>query len=111
VTPTASSKSGRETGFINHSCHPNFLFQHWKRNGIPVIKVVSSRPISKGEELTIDYGDAFFESGMQCVCGSINCRHGKLAAQGVQMQITRSHGDSATEYRFQAPGAVSFELS
>ena len=102
---------GNLTRFINHSCDYNTLFQHWKRNGIPVIKVVSTRPISKGEELTIDYGDAFFESGMQCVCGAVNCRHGELAAQGVQMQITRGYGDSATEYRFQAPGAVSFELS
>lgn len=52
----------------NHSCDPNTAY-----NGL---NVVALRPISSGEELTLDYA-TFLDKNMQpfhCLCGAANCR-------------------------------------
>jgi D-alanine-D-alanine ligase-like ATP-grasp enzyme len=52
----------------NHSCDPNTAY-----NGL---NVVATRPIAKGEELTLDYA-TFLDKNMQpfhCLCGAPNCR-------------------------------------
>jgi D-alanine-D-alanine ligase len=52
----------------NHSCDPNTAY-----NGL---NVVTTRPIAKGEELTLDYA-TFLDKNMQpfhCLCGAPNCR-------------------------------------
>ncbi len=52
----------------NHSCDPNTAY-----NGL---NVVTTRPIAKGEELTLDYA-TFLDKNMQpfhCLCGASNCR-------------------------------------
>ena len=52
----------------NHSCDPNTAYDG--------LNVVTARPITKGEELTLDYA-TFLDKNMQpfhCSCGSPNCR-------------------------------------
>jgi D-alanine-D-alanine ligase-like ATP-grasp enzyme len=52
----------------NHSCDPNTAY-----NGL---NVVATRPVAKGEELTLDYA-TFLDKNMQpfhCLCGTSNCR-------------------------------------
>jgi D-alanine-D-alanine ligase len=52
----------------NHSCQPNTVY-----NGL---NVVTTRHISSGEELTLDYA-TFLDQNMQpfhCLCGAPNCR-------------------------------------
>ena len=52
----------------NHSCQPNTTY-----NGL---NVLTTRPVSRGEELTLDYGQ-FLDKNMQpfhCHCGAPNCR-------------------------------------
>lgn len=54
--------------FINHSCNPNVGMKGDR-------EFVAMRPISAGEELTIDY--AMIDNvdyAMVCTCGSSNCR-------------------------------------
>jgi D-alanine-D-alanine ligase-like ATP-grasp enzyme len=52
----------------NHSCDPNTAY-----NGL---NVITTRPIEKGEEFTLDYA-TFLDKNMQpfhCLCGAPNCR-------------------------------------
>ncbi len=51
----------------NHSCNPNTQYEG--------LNVIASRPIKKGEELTLNYA-SFLDEHMepfQCQCGSYNC--------------------------------------
>jgi SET domain-containing protein len=60
--------SGAE--FVNHSCDPNLrAVFHGKR-----CYYFSTRRIKKGEELTIFYGEGYFNSRhLKCICGEPNC--------------------------------------
>jgi len=52
----------------NHSCDPNTAY-----NGL---NVVTTRPVARGEELTLDYA-TFLDKNMQpfhCLCGAPTCR-------------------------------------
>jgi len=64
----ASGGSGAE--YINHSCDPN-LFT-WIHKGH--ILYMSTRPIKKGEELTVDYHFSKDIEEVPCFCGSTKCR-------------------------------------
>jgi hypothetical protein len=54
---------------INHSCNPNTFFD------TTAMRVVTLRPIKRGEELTWFYPSAEWEmaQSFQCFCGSPNC--------------------------------------
>lgn len=52
--------------FLNHSCDPNAM-----RSGV---KVFAWRPISAGDEITIDYRlNASGDESWPCLCGSAEC--------------------------------------
>ena len=56
--------------FANHSCEPNCFLE--KSSG--AFSIMSNRDISKGEELSIDYGwglDGLFQR--KCRCGTPSC--------------------------------------
>ena len=55
---------------LNHSCEPNCYLRIYKR----AIEVYTLRKISRGTELTIDYGLTPHEEGMNCRCGKPKCR-------------------------------------
>jgi len=56
--------------FFNYSCDPSAYFEY--REGVPLI--ISSRPIERGEEITIDYGFEPTEvTRFPCTCGKPNC--------------------------------------
>ncbi|HWC53987.1 MAG TPA: SET domain-containing protein-lysine N-methyltransferase [Chitinophagaceae bacterium] len=54
---------------INHSCNPNTFFD------THAMRVITLRPIKRGEELTWFYPSAEWEmaQSFQCFCGSPNC--------------------------------------
>jgi uncharacterized protein len=60
--------SGAE--LINHSCHPNLRSQIVKGH----ILYISTRPIRKGEELTVDYRFSPKIDKVSCRCGAHRCR-------------------------------------
>ena len=64
--------------YINHSCEPNMEARIKKgADAVNHIMMYALRSIGKGEELTLDYGDEYFNDFIRpvgCKCGSKNCR-------------------------------------
>jgi D-alanine-D-alanine ligase len=71
----------------NHSCEAN--------TGYLGLDVVALRPISAGEELTLDYADLLNEEGaaFTCRCGAPNCRGTVAGTRG--NSVTARQGEAA----------------
>ena len=52
--------------YVNHSCDPN--------SGFKGLTLFAIKDIKKEDEINYDYSSMWFE-GMECNCGSPNCRH------------------------------------
>ena len=63
---------GMRTGFrfINHSCEPNTFMRRTRDR----VEFYALRPIARGEELTVDYGESHHEGRLRCRCGAPRCR-------------------------------------
>ncbi|POM62053.1 hypothetical protein PHPALM_28832 [Phytophthora palmivora] len=59
--------------FINHSCDPNTEFIEMRHNREVQVMVIATRPILRGDEVTIDYGEDLW---FNCGCESGICRGG-----------------------------------
>ena len=62
--------------YINHSCDPNTEATIERDR----INIYAARTIQVGEELTIDYGEEYFDEFIRpvgCRCGSARCRSKK----------------------------------
>jgi hypothetical protein len=70
-----ASSSGSVARFINHSCMPNAQLRDL-RCGMDrrLIAVLAPRTIEVGVELTINYGDEWFNVGSKCLCGTAKCK-------------------------------------
>ncbi|KAL9017996.1 MAG: hypothetical protein Q9185_004665 [Variospora sp. 1 TL-2023] len=67
-------REGNFTRFINHSCAPNCQFQKFAWLGVERVILVS-RGIEAEREITVDYGDKYWEKlEKRCMCGSSCCR-------------------------------------
>lgn len=67
-------REGNFTRFINHSCAPNCQFQKFVWLGVERVILVS-RGIEAEREITVDYGDRYWEKlEKRCSCGSSCCR-------------------------------------
>jgi hypothetical protein len=65
--------------YINHACDPNVEAEIEGER----IMIHAARDIEKGEELTIDYGDEYFDEFIKpggCLCGTEVCRKPQRAA-------------------------------
>lgn len=74
VALISPAEFGNWTRFINHSCDANSMFQSCVVGGRGRMTVESERDIDMFDEITVDYGDAYWTTGMLCKCGSPNCR-------------------------------------
>lgn len=76
-----SLRVGGWTRFINHSCRANTLFESWRVGEELRVVVMTNREVRKGEEVTVDYGEQYWEAmnrrGVWCVCGEEGCRFGE----------------------------------
>ncbi|KAI9039388.1 SET domain protein [Aspergillus affinis] len=68
----SSQFKGNWTRFINHSCDPNTEFEFRSIGNRVRMTVEARRDISIFEELTIGYGDWYWET-KECKCGEPNC--------------------------------------
>lgn len=76
-----ASRKSQATRFLNHSCDPNAETQKWNAEGEPRVGIYAKRIITRGEEITFDYGAlSVQEESAPCLCGSVNCR-GRLTAK------------------------------
>lgn len=69
---------GNASRYANHSCSPNSAFGiMWKSGATELQKnrvgIFCKKPIMRGEEITINYGDGKAESEIPCHCGSEVC--------------------------------------
>ncbi|KAK2704670.1 histone-lysine N-methyltransferase EHMT2-like isoform X1 [Artemia franciscana] len=77
-----SKKYGNVARFINHSCQPNLfalrVFIDQRDLSFPKVAFFASKDIQAGEELSMDYGDKFWEvkiKDFECCCDSSDCRY------------------------------------
>ena len=65
-----ASINPNELRYVNHSCQPNtFMRVCYGR-----VEFYSLRVISKGEELTCNYGPTHHDGKLKCRCGAENCK-------------------------------------
>lgn len=86
---------GKYGVLINHSCEPNCGINGTGKN----FKIVTLRPIKKGEELTWDY-DMTEDSDwkMKCECGTPSCRKIIGAHRHLSPEIRRKYRGYIQEY-------------
>lgn len=81
--------------YLNHSCEPNcelYLIETDKEGNtypVPRVSVETTRSISVGEELTIDYGWPA-EQAIPCGCGAKECRGWVVAEEELHLVGKRS---------------------
>ena len=71
-----AARGGSVFRFLNHSCSANTEFVKG-RIGMSrrALFIVTTKPIKKDEEITLDYGEDYFRSGQFCRCGRKECRY------------------------------------
>jgi len=65
-----ASVNANDMRFINHSCSPNIYMRVCGFH----VEFYALRDISKGEELSCDYGPTHHDGKLPCTCGSPNCK-------------------------------------
>jgi uncharacterized protein len=94
IDGSTSKELGR---FFNHSCDPSANLEF--REGVPLI--VSSRPIVRGEEITIDYGfDPSEVTRFSCSCGKPSCV-GYIVAWPYRQMVRELYGTSTNDNEHQ----------
>ena len=63
------SRSTDPMRFTNHSCRPNARL--CIRQGR--VEFYALRPVARGEEITVDYGETHHEGRLKCRCGAPGC--------------------------------------
>jgi len=64
-----ASESQDPMRFTNHGCSPNARLTI--RDGR--VEFYALRPITPGEEITVNYGETHHEGTLKCQCGAPNC--------------------------------------
>lgn len=65
-----ASVGPNELRYINHSCQPNT----YMRVAHNRVEFYSLKKISKGVELTCNYGETHHDGKLKCRCGAIGCK-------------------------------------
>lgn len=80
--------------FLNHSCSPNCYLSLRDAENPPVVDLVSLKAITKGEELTINYGgNTLPDIGIECLCGTRPEKH-SLYGNGPLTQSPDDHKEN-----------------
>ena len=86
--------------FINHACQPNAQFIVHGEWSTTTLEVKTTRPIKRGEEITLSYGDQFFGTdNKDCGCNDCKPKQHKPTLQ-IQTPEVPTHSVTETE---QAP--------
>ena len=91
-----------QTRWINHSCEPNAEIEaELDGNGGAWARVVASRPIRAGEEITYDYGFPQ-ELAEPCSCGTATCKGWIVDSDELPDLVERLEGDPKAAVRLRA---------
>jgi len=67
-------RKGGPGRFVNHSCAANCETQKWTVRGELAVGLFTTRPVSKGEELTFDYNfERYGDKPLRCLCATAAC--------------------------------------
>lgn len=81
-----SLRVGGWSRFVNHSCNPSAGFELRRVGARQRVVVVVEHDIAVGEEVTIDYGDSYWDRmrarGIYCRCGHARCKYGDTRRRG-----------------------------
>jgi hypothetical protein len=82
----------------NHDCESNVRLVTVPRS--KEVRVVAKTDIFPGEEITVDYGDDYFEPGNEkCLCQTCETRRPKLLEHARNVDYEPYHGDCRTPLR------------
>ncbi|OAL49506.1 SET domain-containing protein [Pyrenochaeta sp. DS3sAY3a] len=77
---------GGWTRFANHSCNSNAIFEYRRVGPRQRVAVVVQRNIAVGQEVTVDYGDSYWDRmkdrKIYCRCGHARCRYSDPRRRG-----------------------------
>jgi hypothetical protein len=84
--------------FLNHSCEPNAGLL--VRRGVQILEVHALRPITGGEEVTIDYAAFEYEILFfdHCLCGAPGCRGRITGYKDLPTDSRLAYGRYVAEY-------------
>lgn len=74
VASIHAKRFGNWTRFMNHSCRPATCFLQRVIGDRVRVMVVATRDVDMFEEITVDYGDAYWTGSNCCECGEDYCR-------------------------------------
>ena len=65
-----------QTAYMNHQCDPNCESEHHNLDGRPVVKIIATKDIASGGELTFNYRYEVDDDGggFPCTCGGDACQ-------------------------------------
>ena len=86
------------TRFVNSSCRPNCRYVVRNYKGHSVIKLLTVQSITSGSELTVNYGDQFFEG--QCRCPHNDLHPKTIAICQTQASSFRLHRKCVAKFDF-----------
>lgn len=93
--------------FLNHSCEPSLM------RVIDGVTFVAMREIKPGEQLTCDYATLEINPdwGMECKCGSSNCRGQIRSIQSLSAELFEKYGPSLPRFMFLLFAGAHSEIS
>ncbi|KAG9206827.1 hypothetical protein G6514_000114 [Epicoccum nigrum] len=89
-----SLRVGEWTRFVNHSCRASTYFENRRVEDEARVVLVTEREVRSGEEVTVDYGKAYWATmnrkGVWCVCGEEGCRFSeRVGRRRVERRVRR----------------------
>ena len=74
LTSVDPSYKGNLARFINHACDPNIKARYAKRNESRELVFCTTRQVSSGDWLTVNYNPNATSGNPNCLCGAPNCK-------------------------------------
>jgi hypothetical protein len=101
-----AENTGSVFRFLNHSCKPNAELDG-RRVGVERRALIATaiRPIKKGEQITICYGESYWKDlGQPCLCGEKECQSSRVTIdKGNEYDTRNDSEDSVDESIYEHP--------
>ena len=97
--------------FVNSSCDPNCRYEFTSSNGIPCVRLKTSRIIQPGEELTVFYGKHIFET-LECQCPHVHLHEHEISDLPSSLSMSpESRNTKCRRPRISLPGFMALAMA